>query len=797
MIPGEQTFTAADQLDADTQYLATSTSTIYNEARQEAQTTDENDNVTQTFYDSRGLAVETRQEVQDANGTQWLDTLTYYNVAGQAAFTTDQFVEGSAPSTIDGTETLYDSLGRTVGTEQVNGLNIGVQTTDPDGNPLDAIVETTAPAPASAGVPGYTAVPSTQTVYDDAGNVQESIDQYGTQTWYVYDADGRQIESRTQAKAADGSLHWLVTRTVYDADGNATYTTDSYEDGDGMHGDGAGSGPGLSSPPVWGTATQYDADGRAIVTQRVSGLVIQLVDTNGSWTSVVKSPGTVVSSSETVYDADGNVVQQTAPHAPGAPAATTYSFYNSSGQLTAELTPAEYNSDGSVSAYDRKEFSYNAAGEQTEVSDDISQTDPNDPTTIDRTNEEDTKYAYDANGNVVQTTYADGSYVLDSYDSQGNKIAESDQLASSVSAVWSTGNDSYVQTVDGVVEDIPTTLYSYNTTGQLASVTLPSVPDYTTFADVDSGNAGTTNPTYTYGYDANGDQTSITDPMGRVTTFTFDDQGNQLTHTLPLGNVDTATPGSFTESSQYNSLGQLIESVSFEGVVTAYQYDDSPGADGRLTEKLYYSTDAAYAAGTPTDTATYSYDVFGHQTKVVQTSASGIRETDNTYDALGNLIQVTTPEGTVNYTYDPVTGEHTGTWTGTDPNAPEDATTYAYNPSGELTSVTVTAQNGQQFATPVVTSYAYDLVGNLSEESLPNGVVNKYYYDKLNRLLTLREVQERHGCRVGRVRLHPVGRRQPRASKRRSTTARRRRSTTSTGRMTISGGSRRKPTSAR
>ena len=55
---------------------------------------------------------------------------------------------------------------------------------------------------------------------------------------------------------------------------------------------------------------------------------------------------------------------------------------------------------------------------------------------------------------------------------------------------------------------------------------------------------------------------------------------------------------------------------------------------------------------------TSNYDSEGdyHDT-VTDSLASGV--TDDEYDVNGNLIQITSPQGTINYAYDPATGEET------------------------------------------------------------------------------------------------------------------------------------------
>jgi hypothetical protein len=51
---------------------------------------------------------------------------------------------------------------------------------------------------------------------------------------------------------------------------------------------------------------------------------------------------------------------------------------------------------------------------------------------------------------------------------------------------------------------------------------------------------------------------------------------------------------------------------------------------------------------------------------------------------------------------------------------------YGYDDQGQLTTVSVDELNGQELATPLVTSYTYDADGNELTETLPDGEVTTY-----------------------------------------------------------------------
>jgi RHS repeat-associated protein len=143
----------------------------------------------------------------------------------------------------------------------------------------------------------------------------------------------------------------------------------------------------------------------------------------------------------------------------------------------------------------------------------------------------------------------------------------------------------------------------------------------------------------------------------------------------------------------------------------------------------------------------------------MEMSVPAVVETD-AYDNAGQLVTVTSPEGTIHYEYDAVTGLHTRTWTAPDTFAtapenriidPELSTTdthYSYDTLGRLDAVTQDRPNTYS-STSKTTDYVYDLLGNLDQTRLPNGVVSDYDYDNLNRLKQLVEFKD--GTNTGNV----------------------------------------------
>ncbi|MBC7327970.1 hypothetical protein H5T87_07635 [bacterium] len=98
----------------------------------------------------------------------------------------------------------------------------------------------------------------------------------------------------------------------------------------------------------------------------------------------------------------------------------------------------------------------------------------------------------------------------------------------------------------------------------------------------------------------------------------------------------------------YDALGRLVSIVNPYGEMTTFQYD----ANSRLIRKNLSN-------GTYT---TYSYNNRGFLLGIANYKSDGtlITYANYTYDAVGNRLSMTTPEGTYSNTYDAIyrlTGE--------------------------------------------------------------------------------------------------------------------------------------------
>lgn len=296
-----------------------------------------------------------------------------------------------------------------------------------------------------------------------------------------------------------------------------------------------------------------------------------------------------------------------------------------------------------------------------------------------------TAFEYDANGN--RTAIVDGNShrtafgydALDRMESTTNAENETTRFAYDA-----LGNRTELTEADGVV-----TRFTYDPLYRLAGVTLNYVliaqPDYQT------------NVFYDYGYDANGNQLAIADPLQHVTGFAYDELNRLVREVNPLNN---------TWQYGYDPVGNQLTRRDANGALTSYSYY----ADDLLRQ-------ISYPSGAP---VLFEYDANHNRTRM----ADGLGVTTWTYDALDRLTATTDSlSRSLAYAYDPV-GNRTGI---TYPD--QRAVAYSYFDNDWLRTVT-DPQGG-------VTSYQRDGVGQPTLITNPNATVAEMSYDRANRLLSL------------------------------------------------------------
>ncbi|MEM8911061.1 MAG: putative Ig domain-containing protein [Planctomycetota bacterium] len=799
-------------------------------------------NGTESTYvsDLRGLQIQTRSQ---SRGYDPLDpsrliishqvSRSLYDADGRAVLTTS-FREDAAtiPGEFDNTSlgdvsySHYDIQGRVDRSYRLSGVNIIVEGTAPTlrtrlrvgsdtyaGPPTDYVGTDADHLEAWLLASGATVLSKTSTQYNARGSVGETVDAYGLRTRSTYNRFGEQTESRTEVpltadfdRPVGTQSAWRVNRTVYDDYGRASVTTNSYLVFV------AADGSETIESVVTGTETHYDLQGRAYRNNRLTGINVSLDPNTGE--TRLESTGIVLGSNVTTFDDNGRVVSTT-----DDAGLTTDTEYDELGRQVATVGPRRNPSDvegiedllvappdGSFLRI-RSETEYDDQGRAWKTISNIIVIESADGTVLHTLRDQArwNESAFDAFGNVIRATsvggdplglphFHDGFFTEYRFNDLGETIAEGRAVDFRYVTEWSESDQSFKvvgwdsngngisdQTLsDGdetypgflnVGELIPTKLYSHDSSGRLASVSL---------AAVDDGTGNLQRPVYQYGYDADGNQDLIIDPLGRQTRFTFDELGRQLTRTLPVGVqalADSSAPGTtitptpdspFTESFHYDERGRQHLHISFEGIVTESVYDDPAdpnnadgSATGRLVQQRYYDVDTYNSgAGIPSEIWAFTYDALGRtRDRVLLTQgASGPvieqvggvnfyanRTETSIHDDHGRLWIVATPEGTLEHSYDQ-DGRHISTairaagvalpskrgeaWS----QPAERVTHYSYDEFGRLSSVIEDDTPADNTDETLDSQYRYHLDGTLGRLELPGNIHEVYDYDKLGRL---------------------------------------------------------------
>ena len=174
-------------------------------------------------------------------------------------------------------------------------------------------------------------------------------------------------------------------------------------------------------------------------------------------------------------------------------------------------------------------------------------------------------------------------------------------------------------------------------------------------------------------------------------------------------------PGSQFETYAYDNGGNLQSRTDFNTKTTTFAYDT-------MRRLLSKTPDSSLSQ----PTVSFTYNSTGQ--RATMNDASGA--TVYSYDVRNRLSSKQTPFGTLSYTYN----EAGSLVTTRSSNANGVSVDYSYDTLNRLSTVKdnkLIALNGG------VTSYTYDVVGNLQSYQYPNGVTSSYAYNSLNRLTTM------------------------------------------------------------
>jgi RHS repeat-associated protein len=355
-----------------------------------------------------------------------------------------------------------------------------------------------------------------------------------------------------------------------------------------------------------------------------------------------------------------------------------------------------------------------------------------------------TAMGYDTRGFQNSVTDNNGNSANRGHDARGNVVSaavcQSQAQGACSTMTWTipaynaalgpANDEPTAQLAPTQTSTEPVTKYetdtTYNTLGEPSQVQAPTA----------NGARPTTNYTYSdpntaaadTGHPPVGLTLSITDPAGKVTSYTYFASGDVASMTNPLGLITRYT---------YDGLGRMLTSTEVSdtypaGLTTTFTYD---GLGRTVTRTDPNVTDGVTAVvHTPTTSTIYDADSFVTSTTISDstTGGDGSRTTTNTPDSLGRLASTTDPTGaTTSYGYDNY-GRRTSV------TAPDGTVTLsAYDSEGRLQTTTVANYTGDAShpgtSNLITHSYAYDFAGRMSSDTNAMGWSDLYtYFDNGN-----------------------------------------------------------------
>ncbi|HFB65733.1 MAG TPA: hypothetical protein ENJ60_09360 [Aeromonadales bacterium] len=385
-------------------------------------------------------------------------------------------------------------------------------------------------------------------------------------------------------------------------------------------------------------------------------------------------------------------------------------------------------------------------------------------------------YEYDSNNFLTKTTSPNGSITLFERESQ-HLISKTTEAFGTSSEKITTNNWSWIEPrlfshKDGGLNVI----YHYDSQGRVIGVdkwdTINPVVRSTTTTYNMAGLVATINNSRTdlsdvtaFTYDLNGNLSTITNPLGQVTTLeNYDGSGrvgkitdpNGIISTLsytPRGWIKTSTLNGASTQYDYFPTGAIKQVTTTNGLTLNYEYDAGErliAIVDSLGNRLEYVRDVM---GNVTNTQikdpanvlkSAQSSVFNALGQLSQNLGNNGQSNVMTYDAEGNPVNTRNALNNASSSnYDALNRLIKSI----DPNLGE--TTYSYNAHNEITSVTdaegkVTQYQYNAFGDVTqltspdtgIRTYTYDSAGNMLSKTDARGLTVTFTYDALNRLLT-------------------------------------------------------------
>jgi RHS repeat-associated protein len=360
------------------------------------------------------------------------------------------------------------------------------------------------------------------------------------------------------------------------------------------------------------------------------------------------------------------------------------------------------------------------------------------------------RYAYDPSTlGPTSITDPNNHSTGTTYDSYGNATDVVDALGHHTSSQFGPGDAPYHQPTSVTDALGVTTTFTYDARRNLASAATPLVGSSplqtrtTTYFRDDANHPGDVSRlidpngrTWQYGYDANGDSASATDPLGDQSTAFFNADGWKTSSVSPKGNVagcscaaQYTTTYSYADpvNAQVGNFGDVRVVTDPLAHTSTYTYDAARNVvslkdgDGNVTSYTYDAAGAVTKVTRP-DTTTLLTDYWPDGTVKDQVDGAG-HTTSYAYDPLARVTGVTDPlNRTTSATYDGAGNRLTVV------DASNLTTTYGYDAANRMTSITYSDGH-----TPNVGSLTYDADNQRTAMTDGTGT-SSWVWDSLHRM---------------------------------------------------------------
>ncbi|MCC6729886.1 MAG: hypothetical protein IT208_11175, partial [Chthonomonadales bacterium] len=481
-------------------------------------------------------------------------------------------------------------------------------------------------------------------------------DPYQNQTTYAYtmgqttvtDPNGKTTKHNydTQSKRLSSVVDPLNNTESYTY--NSANLVTRVTDRRGKHWDatfdGAGNQLTATDPLGHATTWTYNTFNEVLTaTSELGKQAVSTYDTSGNLTRVqLKDSGGVVrSTTDYTPNTNGTLASKTDDNDH-----TTDYGYDTHGQLTSVTTHMGHETQFAVNALGARTGRTDALGRGTTYTLD----EWNRVVGIDYPTGTDPSFTWDAGNHLIGWTDARGTWAR-TYDNAGRLTAESLGGSTRVSYAWdATGKKGLLSSFTDASSR--TTTLAYTGRNELYQVT---------------ETAGTA----TYGYNATGAQTSLSNPNGTTATRAYDDAGRltSVTNRTSTGTVlssfsygydddnqrtSCTEAGNSTVSWDYNGIGRLVgETRTGAHAFTATYSVDGVGnrtsqTIDNVTTSFSYNADDALTSTSGGFINSYGYNDNGEQTGRTLSGTSH----SLSYDYDGQLVSITSGGATVDYAYD-------------------------------------------------------------------------------------------------------------------------------------------------